>query len=404
MFQTNEGPSFQAHQFLFTGTAAPVAPNDPRADYHWDFVKDNPIFTDSGCPITTGTPGWIQPDGTTVADPLSLECYTHDSLVTSSTCTDYNCDKNVTWRYYAPSSGVIWDAPGAIPEVCYGENDTLHAGSACGSVNGGAEWGHMCFYTGPLQGAPIFTDIKNCQLQQISWVIPDIAWSDHPGASGPALGPSWVGDIVDAIGSSYAGSNGNCDYWGYPAHSGITPQPTAIFIVWDDWGGFYDHALPPAYWTGTYLGNHNWSCPAPNQWGCGYTYGFRVPFLVVSEYTGTLSNGQYSSYISGPCGVAGVPPCPYPRFPYVHDFGSILAYTEYNFGLPFIDKADKGYADFNALDSANGNLPLSDFFPLWTGTGSVGRPFVSISTPYSASFFQSYYTTHNATPTGPDTE
>jgi phospholipase C len=410
VFQTNEGPSFEAHQFLFTGTSAPVAPSDPRKDYHWDFAKDNAGFNDSGCPYTGTTPSWINPDKTFDSpDPLNSECYTHDSLVTSSTCTNYDCDKNVTWRFYAPNKGVIWDAPAAIPEVCYGENDTKYAGkNACGSVNGGGEWKHMSFYTGKLQGAPIFNDINTCQLQQISWVIPDYAWSDHPqfdGTVSPPYGPSWVGDIVDAIGNSYNGSNQNCDYWGYPAHSGITPEPTAIFVVWDDWGGFYDHVQPPNVWTGSYLGNYNWSCPAPNAWGCGYTYGFRVPLLVVSEYTGTLSNGQYSSYISGPCGGTGQPSCPNTTQIYQHDFGSILRYTEYNFSLPFIDQSgDNGYADRNALDAVNGNIPLSDFFPLWTGQGSTGRPFVNIPTPYGADFFQSYYTAYSATPTGPDTE
>lgn len=198
MFQTNEGPSFEAHQFLFTGTSAPVAPNDPRHDYHWDFVLNNAGFNDSGCPYTgqNGYSKWIQPDRTTKDDPLETECYTHDSLVTSSNCTNGNCDKSVTWRYYSPNAGVIWDAPAAIPEVCYGENDARYAANAaCGTENGGYEWQHMSFYTGPLQGAPIFNDISNCQLQQVSWVIPDYAWSDHPSFNGtvsPPYGPSWV--------------------------------------------------------------------------------------------------------------------------------------------------------------------------------------------------------------------
>ena len=412
MFQTNEGPSFEAHQFLFTGTSAPVAPNDPRADYHWDFVRDNANFSDSGCPITANTPGWLQPDRAPINDPLNSECYTHDSLVTSSNCTNGDCDKAVTWRYYAPDPGVIWDAPGAIPEVCYGENAVYSGNPACGTVNGGAEWQHMTFYTGPLQGAPIFNDINTGKLQQISWVIPDRAWSDHPDFDGkvsPPYGPSWVGDIIDAIGNSYTGSNKQCDYWGTSLPQGQA-QPTAILVVWDDWGGFFDHVQPPNVWTGTYLGNYDWSCPAPNQWGCGYTYGFRVPFLAVSEYTGTLSNGQYSGYVSGACGAAPLTSCPNKTQIYQHDFGSILAFTENNFNLPFIDQTpDKGYADRNALDAYRGNIPLSDFFPLWTGPGATGRPFVNIPTPYPASFFQSYYTTQlpdgsYPVPTGPDPE
>jgi hypothetical protein len=412
MFQTNEGPSFEAHQFLFTGTSAPVAPNDPRADYHWDFVKDNVGFDHSGCPYTGRTkPGWIEPDRTPIQDPLNSECYTHDSLVTgASYCGTQNCDKDVSWKYYTPTEGIIWDAPAGIPEVCYGENDAVdNQPNRCGYNNGHqAEWGHVALPNqGGYDSAPILDDIANCNLQKISWVIPDFQWSDHPDvplSTSLPYGPSWVGDIIDALGKSY--QNG-CDYWG--THPSDNPQPTAIFVVWDDWGGFYDHVQPPNVWTGSSLGDNKWSCNAPNQWGCGYTYGFRVPFFVVSEYTGTSSNG-YSGYISGACGGTGQPSCPNKTPIYQHDFGSILRYTEYNFNMSFIDQAtDNGYADRNAIDAVNGNIPLSDFFPLWTGPGSTGRPFVNISTPYSASFFRTYYTTKlpdgsYPQPTGPDTE
>jgi Phosphoesterase family len=224
-------------------------------------------------------------------------------------------------RIYTPSTGIIWDAPEAIPEVCYGENDTTHVGSACGSVNGGTEWkDHITLYS-LFQDAPIFSDIENCNLAQISWVIPDQNWSDHPfvNETGTPLGPAWVGDIINAIGNSYVNSGNKCDYWGT---SGTTAaQPTAILVVWDDWGGFYDHVPPPNVWTGSGTAP-NWVCPAPNSWGCGYTYGFRVPFLVASEYTGTLSNGNYTGYISGACGVTGQPACPNTNPIYQHDSGA----------------------------------------------------------------------------------
>jgi hypothetical protein len=97
-------------------------------------------------------------------------------------------------------------------------NDPTLAESTCGNNSQGntTEWNqHMSFYTS-FNLAPIFQDIDHCNLAQISWVIPDEAWSDHPvlGGSGTALGPSWVGDIVNSIGASYTNSNGLCDYWG----------------------------------------------------------------------------------------------------------------------------------------------------------------------------------------------
>jgi len=359
MFQTNEGPSFPSHQFLFTGTSAPVAPHDATG-YGIDFVADNPPlgyeFDDSGCAYTNaggkGWPTWVQADGSTEQPPpLLTECFTHDSLVTDANdCASNNCNRgNLTWRYYSPTpDGIIWDAPEGVPEVCYEQNSRSKQGQACG----GTEWNtHMSFYNS-FGGAPIFRDIANCQLPKITWVTPDGAWSDHPsmGSGSPPMGPSWVGNIINAIGNSYANSNQTCDYWGYPAHQGVTPEPTAIFVVWDDWGGFFDH-VPPYK---VYRGSDPTHCPdadAPNGWGCGYTYGFRVPFLAVSEYTGTLlSNGQYSGYISAPCGATGQQACPNQTQIYQHDSGSILAFTEYNFNLPFIDSADDGYADYNAPD------------------------------------------------------
>jgi len=376
MFQTNEGPSFPAHQFLFTGTSAPVAPYNTG---FLDFIAGNPPSNTSGCPYGSSPPSppaWVGPEGHT-STPNTAECYTHDSLVTNS-----SGDKGFSWRYYAPTTGSIWDAPQSIPEVCYGANNLGNVGQACS----GTEWtSHLSFYTGTLGGAPIFNDIKNCQLQQISWVIPDEAWSDHPGNSG--LGPSWVGDIVDAIGQSYKNSGGGCDYWGTYSP---TPEPTAIFVVWDDWGGWFDHVQPPA----VYRSTSKTSCPtsvAPNGWGCGYVYGFRVPLLVVSEYTS-------AGYVSGPC----TNNCPQAVFPYVHDFGSILAFTEYNFGIGFIDQSgDLGYADYNAPDwgPSRNNIPLSDFFSL-----NNQRGFTYINTPKAPGYFEKYYSETHATPTGPDAD
>jgi hypothetical protein len=125
--------------------------------------------------------------------------------------------------------------------------------------------------------------------------------------------------------------------------------------------------------------------------------------MVVSEFTGTSSNGQYGGYISGACGTLQTGNCPNTTPKYQHDFGSILAFIEHNFGLNIIDQANKGYADNNAPDKVRGNVPLSDFFSLYTGLTSVGRPFVQIpSIPYPVSFFEGYYETQGATPTGPD--
>jgi hypothetical protein len=274
----------------------------------------------------------------------------------------------------------IWIAPLANPQTCYGQATQPSPGAACGTGRG-TEFGdhvHLAGQNGYDQ-APIFDDLYGCNLPKISWVIPDLNWSDHANsgftAKSTVYGPAWVGDIIDGVGQACGGM-----YW--------NTEPTAVIVIWDDWGGWYDHVYPWAYYRGT-----STSCPttdAPNGWGCGYVSGFRVPLLVVSPYTGT-GNAQtgYSTYVSGKCGASPLPSCPNfgTNHVYVHDFGSILAFTEYNFGMPFIDgPPDDGYADYNAPDWGpnRGNVPLSDFFGLYPNP----RPFVSITTDETYTYFE----------------
>ena len=385
-FQTNEGPSYEAHQFLFSGTSAPVSPGQTQT-YSQYFVSEIPSSGkngESGCPYSgTNVPQWVHTDGTDFSDPRHPpnECYPHDTLVTNS-----NGDKGVTWGYYTPSVPAYWNAPEALSEVC-----VLQYDSAGNAYCGGPEWSHVHVAdTNGYSDAPIFDDLFNCNLPAISWVIPDRQWSDHAGGGGGPNGPSFVGDIVDAVGNSWANTNHNCDYWGT---NSPTPEPTAVFILWDDWGGWFDHVHPWAVYTNP---SDPAQCPstvAPNGWGCGYTSGFRVPLLVVSEYT--------PHYVSGACGAPPLHSCPNPgtNNVYVHDFGSVLAFTENNFGLKPIDQGDStGYADVNAPDNQNGNAPLSDFF------GSSQQTFTSIQTSVSYTCFHTYGVCTNTpfTPTGPD--
>ncbi len=90
------------------------------------------------------------------------------------------------------------------------------------------------------------------------------------------------------------------------------------------------------------------------MWGCGYTYGFRVPFMFVSAYT---SKGFVSGTVSGngntcPQGAA-----------FCYDFGSILQFIESNFGLSKI-AGNSQYADAFAkpLDTGFYNLTTARTF------------------------------------------
>lgn len=185
-------------------------------------------------------------------------------------------------------------------------------------------------------------------------------------------------------GSSCNGPNSG-KYW--------TTEPTAIFVVGDDWGGWFDHVSPWAVYKED--SQHNTICPssiAPNGWGCGYVSGFRVPLLVVSPYT-------KPGYVSGALPPYGPGETPATE----HDFGSILAYTEKNFGLNLIDQSgDLGYADYNAPDWStdhSSHVPLSDFF----GTTAYNLTNITTSEAFGCfQYFGSCIDMPSYVPTGPD--
>jgi phospholipase C len=233
MFQTNEGPSFPAHQFIIAGTSAPTA-TSPL------FAAENPALSPAGCiALATNTVAMINAAGSETAQPAQYPCFDHPTV------TDLLGAQKLSWRYYAPSAGSIWTAPDAISHICVPQ--TIGGTLTCT----GAEWSANVV----IPQTQVLSDIANSQLAQVSWVIPDGKSSDH-ARTNDGSGPSWVASIVNAI--------GNSAYW----------PNTAIIITWDDWGGWYDHVTPNVINDGV-------------SWGSGYVYGFRVPLIVVSPYAKT---------------------------------------------------------------------------------------------------------------------
>jgi phospholipase C len=109
------------------------------------------------------------------------------------------------------------------------------------------------------------TEAGNGTLPSVSWVVPSQAESDHPPAYLTA-GQAYVTRLINAVMRS--------PQW----------NSTAIFLSWDDWGGFYDHVAPPTV--------------------DGAGYGLRVPGLVISPYAKqgyidhqTLSFDAYVKFI-----------------------------------------------------------------------------------------------------------
>jgi phospholipase C len=241
MFQTNEGPSFPAHQFILAGTSIPT----PGSDL---LVAENVAFPTA---VPKVNQGCDSPPGSTVAliDPLGNESQTQFPCFDHPTLPDLLDAKNISWKYYTPEPYFLWTAPDAISHIRYG-----------------ADWAKVS-----IPETNIFSDIDLGQLPAVAWVIPTGTDSDHAGTLSNA-GPSWVGDVVNAIGTS--------KYW----------NNTVIFVTWDDWGGWYDHVKPQIY--------------------NSYELGFRVPLIVISPY----AKAGYVSHVQ-------------------HEFGSILKFIEEQYGL-----------------------------------------------------------------------
>jgi phospholipase C len=92
----------------------------------------------------------------------------------------------------------------------------------------------------------LYRDLAAGTLPAVSWIMPSGEVSEHPVAK-VSVGHHYVTGVINSIMKSSA--------W----------DSTAIFLVWDDWGGFYDHVVPP-------------------KASDGLGYGLRVPGIVISPY------------------------------------------------------------------------------------------------------------------------
>ena len=256
-FQSNQGPSFPAHQYLVSGTST---------------VSDGSANKAASNPSPGGAGGCDSPKGTLVqvitpqgSEPQNLRtypCFQRQSIMNEMDAA------GVTWKYYQSTSGAgIWNGVDAIYSI----------------------WSNPAEMAADVvtPSSQVLTDIANGQLADVVWITPTKQASDHPRST-DGSGPSWVGSIVNAI--------GNSQYW----------NSTAIFVTWDDWGGFYDHVTPTVY--------------------NSYELSFRVPLIVASPYakSGYVSHVQY-------------------------EFGSILKFTEETFGLPSLNTTDARANDLSDL-------------------------------------------------------
>jgi phospholipase C len=285
MFPTEFGGSYTAHFDLIAGT------DNLRPDLA---LVDNPTTT-LDCDAPPGT------KSSTVNAQRQLSHFTgpfpcFNQFKTMANTLDA---AGVSWKYYttgATSTG-IWSPFDGIKDVRYG-----------------LDWKTKIV----VPETKILTDPQKGALASVSWVTPDLKNSDHPMAKSDT-GPSWVAGIVNAVGES--------PYW----------DSTAIIILWDDWGGWYDN-LPP---------------PQRDFRGLG----LRVPCLIISPY----ARAHYVSHTE-------------------YEYGSILKFVEEAFGLPQLDTLGRGsgYTDSRANS-------LTDAFDFT----QAPRQFKRIRAPYPPSYLLS---------------
>src|SRR5207249_3227178 len=110
MFQTNQGPSFPAHQFLFGATSAPSADDDHAGTFASENTGKNDTHDKAGCAASsTARVPLINAQG--VEFTKIYPCFEHQTL------SDLLDAQNVSWRYYGTNPNGIWMAPNAIAHI-----------------------------------------------------------------------------------------------------------------------------------------------------------------------------------------------------------------------------------------------------------------------------------------------
>jgi phospholipase C len=240
MFEPNYGWSLPAHLFEVSAWSArcdrPTDPMSCRSD-----LKDPPH------------------------GPASIRSrYPHGPLYGWTDLTYLLHSHHVSWAYYL--------FPGKEPDC--DDGPSLPCRPAPLRVGTPSEWNPLPEFTtvrrdGQLGNIRRVRDFlqaaQNGDLPAVSWIVPDFRHSEHPGSL-LTHGEAWVTALVDAV------------------MSGPEWDSTAIFLAWDDWGGFYDHVPPPRV--------------------DANGYGLRVPALVISPYAKsgyvdhqTLSFDAYLKFI-----------------------------------------------------------------------------------------------------------
>jgi phospholipase C len=254
MFEPVISWSLPSHLYMVSAWSAsctdPTNPMSCSTDLNNPDSDGGPNVDTGGGPPTVATalgPG--DPDDTAAAGPGNQPDY-------GWTDVTYLLHKyDVSWRYYIEqgsqpdcADGQVTCAPqiqlASTPEIWNPLVDfqTVHQDNQTGNI---------------VAADAFYSDVHSDNLPAVSWVIPSLDDSEHPPGT-IDNGQDHVARVINSIMQSPA--------W----------NSTAIFLAWDDWGGFYDHVPPPSV----------------DKAG----YGIRVPGLVISPYArkGYIDHHVYS--------------------------------------------------------------------------------------------------------------
>ena len=244
MFASAKAPSFPNHLYTVAADAGGAVGNPRMKGTNW------------GCDYLPGTHfATVDVHGVLTYQAPCLDFQTlADSLETAG----------ISWKYYAPpkgEGGYIWPTLDAIDHI-----------------RNGPLWGERV-----VPDTQFVTDALSGQLPSVSWLTTNAGQSEHPPSS-ICEGENWTVDQLNAV------------------MQGPDWNSTVVFVVWDDFGGFYDHVAPPSI----------------DQYGLG----MRVPLLIISPYSmaGQVSHTTY-------------------------EFSSLLKFVERRFGLSALSARDESASD-----------------------------------------------------------
>ena len=291
MFSSMNGPSMPNHLYTVAASSA------------GQFIQSGGMFSVIDVPVDSANAGnhaWgcdsddtttvnvMDENGNITGQPGGPAAQFPCLEPTARTIVDVLQSNHISWRYYAPGGSTVTSASDAPNGYQWNALDAVY------HIRSGPLWTPSYI----ASDTQFVTDAASGGLPAVSWLVTGDE-SEHPYFSSCA-GENWTVQQINAI------------------MNGPDWATTAIFLTWDDWGGFYDHVPPPGI----------------DKLGLGP----RVPLIIISPYAkpGNISKTQY-------------------------EFSSFLTFVEKRFHLRPLTRRD---ADANDMEDSFDftQTPLPPFF------------------------------------------